>query len=132
MKTWQIALLVLLACITYFILGVIIPSRDAPTMEQTQKIVAARQVQEVREAADREANERKAKSDQDKRYNQNMANNVIRSITYVQDPRTTPPTCYAYFWKGRFDGGPALATVPCKAIPFELLTVANVPPSTFR
>ncbi|MDP3769705.1 MAG: hypothetical protein U1A23_04915 [Candidatus Sungbacteria bacterium] len=50
------------------------------------------------------------------------ANKMVRSIQYVKDARTDWPLCFAYYWGGGYDGGPALATVPCEAIPSHLLT----------
>ena len=48
---------------------------------------------------------------------------VIACISYVQDTRTG--ICFAYMWDSRSrrfaEGGPALATVPCDAIPEDLL-----------
>lgn len=56
---------------------------------------------------------------------QDTANDVVGSIQYIKDPRTG--LCFAYFWGGNgLYGGPALATVPCEAIPTQLLTIANV------
>lgn len=54
---------------------------------------------------------------------QGNANEVVGSIQYIKDTRTG--LCFAYYWGGMANGGPALATVPCEAIPAELLTVAK-------
>ena len=52
------------------------------------------------------------------------ANEVVDSIQYIKDTRTG--LCFAYYWGGTvIDGGPALATVPCEAIPPQLLTTAK-------
>jgi len=54
---------------------------------------------------------------------QSNANKVIGDIQYIKDPRTG--LCFAYYWGDTNFGGPALATVPCEAVPPELLTVAK-------
>lgn len=54
---------------------------------------------------------------------QENANEVVVNIQYIKDPRTG--LCFAYYWGGAANGGPALATVPCEAIPPHLLTVAK-------
>jgi hypothetical protein len=54
---------------------------------------------------------------------QSDANKVVGMIQYIKDLRTG--LCFAYFWGGVDNGGPALATVPCEAIPPKLLTVAK-------
>lgn len=42
---------------------------------------------------------------------------IIGSIIYFKDAKTG--ICYAYYWGGSGNGGPALATVPCdKCEPF--------------
>ena len=51
------------------------------------------------------------------------ANEVVGSIQYIKDTRTG--LCFAYYWGGMGNGGPALATVPCEAISPKLLTVAK-------
>ncbi len=48
---------------------------------------------------------------------------VVARIKYIKDPRTG--LCFAYYWDGSLNGGKALATVPCEAIPSHLLTVAK-------
>ncbi|MCK5060055.1 MAG: hypothetical protein KAR00_02850 [Candidatus Pacebacteria bacterium] len=48
---------------------------------------------------------------------------VIKTVEYIKDPRTN--ICFAYSWGGQYNGGQALSTVPCEAIPPELLTVAK-------
>jgi hypothetical protein len=45
----------------------------------------------------------------------------IASIRYLKDSRTND--CFAYYWGGLANGGPALAAVPCESIPPDLLTV---------
>ncbi len=58
-------------------------------------------------------------------WNQRMqviVNDVVSRIQYIKDTRTGQ--CFAYYWGGLGDGGPALATVPCEAIPSQLLTIA--------
>ena len=109
------------------VLIVVILLLPQQTFEERQAIVSARQAQLVQALADQRANERKAEADRGRRYRQNEANDAVRSILYVQDPRTTPPTCYAHRKvEGQYDGGLALATVPCGSIPPNLLIVANV------
>lgn len=49
------------------------------------------------------------------------ANKVVVEIQYIKDPRTG--LCFAYM--SGLSGGMALATVPCEAIPPQLLTVAK-------
>ena len=56
---------------------------------------------------------------------QKTANLVVGNIQYIKDPRTG--ICFAYYWGGMANGGPALTTVPEELIPPGLLTVANVP-----
>lgn len=51
---------------------------------------------------------------------------VISHIMYIEDPRPHGSLCYAYLWGGYNTGGPALANVPCAAIPRELLVTAKV------
>ena len=51
------------------------------------------------------------------------ANEVVGSIQYIKDTRTG--LCFAYYWGGKSNGGPSLATVPCEAIPPQLLPVAK-------
>lgn len=53
---------------------------------------------------------------------QSTANRVVRNIQYIKDPRTG--LCFAYYYGGSA-GGSGLTTVPCEAIPPELLTVAK-------
>ena len=45
---------------------------------------------------------------------------IIASIRYLKDTRTN--ACFAYYWGGEANGGPALAAVGCDSIPAELLT----------
>ena len=51
------------------------------------------------------------------------ATRVVGRIQYIKDGRTG--LCFAYYWGGGYNGGPALTTVPCETIPLELLTVAE-------
>ncbi len=51
------------------------------------------------------------------------ANEVVSDIQYIKDMRTG--LCFAYYWGGMPEGGPALTTVPCEAIPPQLLKVAK-------
>ena len=51
------------------------------------------------------------------------ANEVVGSIQYIKDTRTG--LYFAYYWGGAGNGGPALATVPCEAIPPQLLVIAK-------
>lgn len=46
---------------------------------------------------------------------------LVSSIQYIKDSRTG--LCFAYY----YGGGPALATVPCEAIPPKMLTVTKPP-----
>ena len=59
-----------------------------------------------------------AKQVQETKY---WANRAVDSIQYMKDPRTS--LCFAYRWGTNSHDGPslALATVPCEAIPPELL-----------
>ena len=110
------------------VLIVVILLLPQQTFEERQAIVSARQAQLVQALADQRANERKAIAERVKQGRQNTADDVVRSILYVQDSRTTPPTCYAHCpsKKYNYDNGPALAAVPCGSIPPNLLIVANV------
>jgi len=67
------------------------------------------------------AEERKAKEDN----HQATANRVVSGILYIKDPRSG--LCFAYYWGGQMNGGPALAAVPENAIPPELLLTAKIP-----
>lgn len=53
----------------------------------------------------------------------NSARGVVGGIQYIKDARTG--LCFAYYWGGGLNGGPALATVPCEAIPTNILTVVE-------
>lgn len=55
---------------------------------------------------------------------QTYVNNITNAILYVMDSRTK--LCFAFI-SGVFvmGGGPALATVPCEAIPPELLLIGE-------
>ena len=55
---------------------------------------------------------------------QQVVDNVVNSITYIKDPRTS--ICYAYYWGGMANGGPTLATVPENSIPTNLLWIAHI------
>ncbi len=48
---------------------------------------------------------------------------IVRGIQYIKDPRTN--LCFASNWGGMANGGPVLATVPCEAIPSEILRLAQ-------
>ncbi len=50
-----------------------------------------------------------------------QTNHVVSEIQYIKDPRTD--LCFAYSWIGK---GKTMATVPCEAIPENLLTVAGM------
>ena len=54
---------------------------------------------------------------------QSNANEVVDNIQYIKDLRTG--LCFAYYWGGMANGGPALATVSCEAVPAHLLTIAK-------
>jgi len=54
-------------------------------------------------------------------YSQVIANEVIKDIFYIKDPRTN--TCFASFPAHLYRG---VTTVPCEAIPPQLLTVGEV------
>jgi hypothetical protein len=56
-----------------------------------------------------------------RRERQADVNAVVSGIQYIKDTRTN--FCFAYYWGGAANGGPALATVPCDAIPSELIMV---------
>lgn len=58
--------------------------------------------------------------------NQLEADRVVGNILYIRDTRPHGDLCYAYYWSNLSNGGPALADVPCAAIPTELLVTANV------
>ena len=49
------------------------------------------------------------------------ANDVVGSIHYIKDSRTG--LCFAH--RDGPSGGMSLATVPCEAIPLQLLTIAK-------
>lgn len=61
--------------------------------------------------------ERQAKS------KQNDVNEVMEHLQYMKDTRTG--ICFAYYWGGAGNGGPALATVPCEAVPSGMLWTAK-------
>lgn len=54
----------------------------------------------------------RAEADHRAQYMLNQAKNIVLGIQYIKDPRTN--LCFAYYWGGLSDGGPALATVPCE------------------
>ena len=58
-----------------------------------------------------------------KTYQQNALTEVVSGIQYVKDPRTG--LCFAYYWGGMAQGGPALASVPCESVPTNLLYTAK-------
>ncbi len=62
--------------------------------------------------------------DQERQHLQYNVNNIVGNIHYIKDPRTG--LCFAYYWGGAANGGPALTTVPCEAIPPELLITAKI------
>jgi len=66
---------------------------------------------------------RAQEEDQRVQYLQARANKVVDNIQYIKDTRTG--LCFAYYWGGTTTDGSALASVPCEAIPPELLTVAK-------
>ena len=47
-------------------------------------------------------------------------NKIIDDIQYIKDPRTG--LCFAYYWGGSGNGGPALATVPCDQVAGMLIS----------
>ena len=55
---------------------------------------------------------------------QGLADEVVNKMFYIKDPRTS--LCYAYYWGGLANGGPALATVPESSIPTNLLWTAHI------
>lgn len=57
---------------------------------------------------------------------QKTADNVIRGTQYIVDPRTN--LCFAYYWGGMANGGPALALIPIESVPPDLLTTAIIEP----
>ena len=62
------------------------------------------------------------KEEQRLEINKNIAKQIVNDIIYIQDPRTNPPTCFAFFRRGR---GAGLASVPCESISSQLLSVAK-------
>ncbi|MBI2473821.1 hypothetical protein HYV70_04695 [Candidatus Uhrbacteria bacterium] len=52
-----------------------------------------------------------------------FADQIVYQIQYLKDPRTNQ--CFAYFWDGAGNGGPAFTAVNCESIPTELLIVAT-------
>lgn len=48
-----------------------------------------------------------------------QATEVVNEIIYIKDPRTN--ICYAYYWGGAGNGGPALTVVPEEKIPASLI-----------
>ncbi len=48
---------------------------------------------------------------------------LVAHLHYFKDSRTS--LCFAYTWGGDSHGGPALTSVPCEAIPKNLLSVAQ-------
>jgi hypothetical protein len=61
------------------------------------------------------------RTDTDPSSTQQADKALIASIRYLKDSRTN--ACFAYYWGGEANGGPALSEVPCESIPAELLTV---------
>lgn len=72
--------------------------------------------------------DRKLSETEQVQQNQKVANDVVRQIIYIKDARTN--ICYAYFWEGAANGGPALTEVPCDSIPPELLWIGSLPDTT--
>lgn len=52
---------------------------------------------------------------------------ILDGIKYVQDSRTDPPTCFAYrvHHQGSETESLAIATVPCKSVPEDLLIIGK-------
>jgi hypothetical protein len=50
---------------------------------------------------------------------------VVAEIRYYKDPRTG--FCFAYYWGGAGNGGPALSLVPEEKIPAGMLLTAELP-----
>lgn len=61
---------------------------------------------------------------EERQHQQETANIIVNQINYIHDPRVN--LCFAYFWHGAMDGGPAFTCVPCESIPPELLTTAEI------
>jgi hypothetical protein len=55
---------------------------------------------------------------------QESANEIVKGITYIRDPRTG--FCFAYYWGGMGNGGPALTLVPTNTIPTNLIVTATI------
>ena len=122
--TFQFAFGIVLI-IVVLIVGILFLPRQ--TIGERQAVRFAKQEQLVQALADQRANERKAEADRINRWNQSEANEVLRSIGYIKDMRTHPPTCFAYRLGSRSFDGPslALATVSCEAIPPAILYTAK-------
>lgn len=73
----------------------------------------------------RSPDEMKAVLSEQKQNTQASVNEVVNSIIYIKDPRTS--LCFAYYWGGAANGGPALTVVPSESIPTNLLWIANIP-----
>lgn len=54
---------------------------------------------------------------------QQTADRFNGEVVYMKDARTN--LCFAFYRSGRNFAGPTFVTVPCDAIPLELLTVAR-------
>lgn len=65
-----------------------------------------------------------SKKEEQTRLLQLSADEIVGKLHYIKDPRTG--LCFAYYWGGTANGGPALANVPCEAIPTNLLWTAKV------
>lgn len=76
----------------------------------------------ITESEESRARRERQEKEQRQKDLQLTVNSVAGDILYIKDPRTD--ICFAYCWHGFNNGGPALATVPCEAIPPELLIVA--------
>ncbi len=46
---------------------------------------------------------------------------AMSRLVYFQDMRPDPPICYAYFWEGASQGGPAFTQVECERVEHLLL-----------
>lgn len=52
-------------------------------------------------------------------YSGGLSDSVVSEPQYLRHDATG--LCFAIVWGGGFNGGPAMAHVPCEAIPAELL-----------
>lgn len=102
----------------------------AASREQVQKELLERQNQQQAQ----EAQALRKQMEERQRHLQLFANNFVRDITYIKDSRANINLCFAYYWQSAqpaivvsssYGRGPAIATVPCEAVPPELLIVAK-------